>query len=832
MKLFSLKFVVPLVAILSLLAFNLPSQDNMLLKKIIEKLDTYGSSGSPEKTYLQTDKDFYVLGDTIWFKTYMVDGITHQKSSKSRVAYVEMLNDKDSIIAKRRLFVEGTSAMGDIEIPEDLDQGSYSLRTYTNYMLNDQNIPFFQKEVLITSKRSLVMAAGNTNRPSETWHVAGKTNNEINVRFFPEGGSLVFGLPGVLGIKVTDMDGNGLALNGSIHTSEGSIVTEFESSDFGLGMVNFTPQSKKRYYASIKHDGNEKRFEIPSPMSEGYSLNIKNRGDNLLIQVSSTKANPLKETLLIGHLRGNLIFKRLGVTGDNGKYAIKLLTQELPDGVAHFTLFTLDGEPICERLVFIDHPSNDAQVSIKTDRQSFGPKEKINLDITVSDSNGQPLNGDFAMSVSTSNDQLKRGNMSLKSWLLLDSDLGGTIKNPGFFFNDGSKRTKFLLDALMLTHGWRRFIWKDILNEKETGPNSHEPEKGIMVKGITTDFYKPSKSRKTLTTFNLLDAAMQDQQPTDENGRFSFGPYIFNGNITAVLQAVDASFRPKGRQKNIAISLEEQWPVVPDMPKFKKKNTGATFPTESENLEESAIYAQSYFGEELETIKLKEVTVNHKARSRARIIEAKINKTTPYGAPNIRVFRDSIRGWESMSVVDLLSRRGVRLNKLSNSVHYAIGPLILIDGTPSNIEMTRGMRANEVIYIDVVRPYNSGAAIYGARGAGGIIAIYTNQPLIEGEGNIRKIAPIPGIKTAKITGFQKVREFYSPDYSHQSQTKTDYRTTLYWNPKIEIDKVGHSDIQFYTGDVSGSYIIKFNGITDDGRLVNSSYYIDIDSTTK
>ncbi|TLP78774.1 hypothetical protein [Maribacter sp. ACAM166] len=841
MKLYSFKAALISIVFISFLAFNLPEQSNRLLKKITDSLEKYYDMDGPEKAFLETDKDMYVLGDTIWFKTYVVDGITHQASKKSKVAYVEMLNDNDSIVEKRRLFVEGTSGFGDILLSKMLNTGAYRLRTYTNYMLNDEYVSYFEKSISIATKSSSMVQVssesveiGNESKLEEVDAI------EVDLMFFPEGGDLVTGVSGVLGIKALDSRGVGQALKGSIHSTNGDLVAEFETAEFGLGKVNIIPKKNTDYYARINKGNEDRRFNLPVAKAAGYSLNIKNWKDNLLLQVTTTKGNSLEGTLLIGHLRGELIFKKLGTGVDKDSYAVRLLTEELQEGIAQFTLFSSDGNPICERLVFVDHPGIHAEVIIKTNKDNFVTKEKVNLDISVLNKKGNPLQGDFLTSVIPATHQLKQGNMGLKGWLLLNSDLGGTVVDPDFFFSEDTKQKRFLLDALLLTHGWRRFVWKEMLGDEIQKDVAYVPEKGIMIKGTMVDYYHPSMAKSVIAKFNVLEEALYDEQVADEKGQFSFGPYYFNDSITAIIQAVDTTIRAKSAQKNIAIIVEE-WPDIPKTAISKDSVVRDSKIFKIEEFYSQTEYPSSYFLDEQDLIKLNPVSIKAKKISRARFVEEELNKTTPYGRPDIRVFRDSVSGWQTMSVLGLLQRRGavtragtsMMTSTTSNSIS-AVGPLVLFNGTSTSITLAELniMRANEVVYVDIIRGYNSGASMYGARGMFGVIAIYTNPPSIEGLEKYNNPIDIPGIKTARITGFYKACEFYSPNYSEASTSKTelDYRTTLFWDPKVNLSKDGKTQIQFYTGDVTGDFMVKFQGISDTGKLVTGSHYFTVDNS--
>jgi len=181
----------------------------------------------------------------------------------------------------------------------------------------------------------------------------------------------------------------------------------------------------------------------------------------MLLQVTTNVDGSLKGTLLLGHLRGDLFFKRIEQDDSKNTYAVKLLTDELDDGVAALTLFTPNGEPVCERLVFKYNPENDVQISVVSDKTVYPYREQAEVDLKITDTQGNPVNGNFSMGVVTEN-SLGTKTPDIKSGLLLDSDVGGNVEAPGYFFgNESSSVRKYLLDALMLTRGWRRFVWKD-----------------------------------------------------------------------------------------------------------------------------------------------------------------------------------------------------------------------------------------------------------------------------------------------------------------------------------------------------------------------------------
>ena len=98
------------------------------------------------------------------------------------------------------------------------------------------------------------------------------------------------------------------------------------------------------------------------------------------------------------------------------------------------------------------------------------------------------------------------------------------------------------------------------------------------------------------------------------------------------------------------------------------------------------------------------------------------------------------------------------------------------------------------------------AAVYGVRGASGVISVYTHVgPFNANKLNLNNgsLEKYPNSSNFKINGFSKVREFYSPDYAvpKPEHRREDYRTTLYWEPNLQLDQNGESKIDFFPATI-------------------------------
>ncbi|MGX1928573.1 hypothetical protein [Flagellimonas sp. 2504JD4-2] len=782
------------------------AQENMSIPYLEKKLDRYIENEGPEKVYIQTDKDFYNIGNTIWFKAYLVDGVKHMQSTKSKVLHVVLLNDQDSVIAKRKLFVDTIGASGDIKITSNLEQGIYRLRGYTRYMFNEKEPFFFEKEISIWNQRTNQDKVSNDVAKKETQKVATSKISKPRMEFFPEGGYSVSDLESNIGIKVTDSIGNGIALKGKIVDQNDTIVCSFESHDFGLGFIKFVPKAGKNYYARFLNDKIEEKFALPKPLKKGYVMTVKNRGDHVLLRVASNIHRGLAGALVVAHLRGQVIFKkRIATTNGNDSYLVKFLTDGLMDGVAHFTLFTAEGEPVCERLVFIDPQDNDTSLSLTTDGETYGNRQPVVTSLQLSDNNGLPLDGDLSMSVANLGKHLGSQSVSnIKSWLLLESDIGNTMPNPDYFFEKPSFSKKYILDAFMLTHGWRRFVWKKVLDTTTSAPLTFLPEKGIVISGNTRAFKNPDKPMKAdlkLSLLGLNSDVYQENGKTDEQGRFHFGPYVFMDTAKVIIEANGRT--AKGKARNVTV---QRAPIeVEILPKRIGSERYKTFffNDVDRDFEENPFKTPMDFEFDPRLTVLEGVTVSAKKKTEQDIINEGIRKLKkPYLTPDYRMFVDST----SFSVTDVLRKRGVRA---SRSAVY------VLDGMVIDAEMAELLNPSSIVVVDAIKTYDKS----GPRIA--MVAMYTKQglgiPLDDG--------PFPGVANFEVAGFSKTREYYAPYYGKHKEehNRPDYRTTLHWEPFVKTTEEERNPITFYTGDNNGEYVIKVEGLTEDGRPVYGSH---------
>jgi len=786
-----------------------------------EKLSEYRLTDYPEKVYIHTDKPYYSLDESIWFTGYLVNGITNTQSAKSAVLYVELINDQDIVVAQKKLFIDKVSVAGDFKIPKYWKQGKYLLRSYTNEIRNNGPNYFFQKEISIwdtdkndrlQSQRSLIkevvenIESSNIPRP--------------DLHFYPESGYLVEGIQNKVAIKIKDSLFENANLSGIIIDNEGTEISNFKTLKFGLGVFSFTPEPNKSYNAIINVNNVEEYYPLPKALPEGYVINVLNNGDHVLVEVNSTTKTGLRGTFLVAHQRGVHIYSNYEESSRK-KYAIKIITTQLNDGVTHLTLFDSSGNPVCERLIYVNNPNNSATVEIKKSQNLLKTRQKITVNLGVKSKTGTSIPSVLSMSVRdlrAAPYNAKGGN--IRTWLLLNSDLRGEVKNPGYFFeNENDFRKRYLLDLVMLTNGWRRFIWKEFLYEPKKEGN-FPIEKGIHISGRTLNLKKPYNNTTASTRLSFIGPFHQETQQSSTNGKFNFGPYIFHDTIPTLLEARLTNFKSK-EEKNRKVLIHVDKPI--ESPAVTRNGIlKSSFSDESQIagfLKTANYIKQINFEFGINSNLLDEVTVTSKRKEEVDERIQEMNERTLYGEPSDRIVMDDVDGSDLRSIFDLLRRiGGVNVSGTSISIRGGGTPAFYLDGMEIDSSFVGSLSGSNIAFIDVLK--GNDAAMFSNSG-NGVIAIYSD---LGSNVDSRNVKRKPGIIDFMARGFYTAKEFYSPNHISVTDEifEVDVRTTLHWDPQIRVTENSKKEISFFTCDAKGDYIIEIEGVSDMGEPIHGS----------
>ncbi|MCD8167549.1 MAG: MG2 domain-containing protein [Bacteroides sp.] len=119
-----------------------------------------------EKIYVQTDRNVYMSGETVWFRAHLVDALFLKQANASRYVYVELINPLNDIVQRIKIRPDSIGCFyGHVLLEEDLPEGNYVLRAYTWFMQNQGEDYFFRKSIYITDPTREKIAPEVTFRP-------------------------------------------------------------------------------------------------------------------------------------------------------------------------------------------------------------------------------------------------------------------------------------------------------------------------------------------------------------------------------------------------------------------------------------------------------------------------------------------------------------------------------------------------------------------------------------------------------------------------------------------------------------------------------------------
>jgi hypothetical protein len=646
-------------------------------------------------------------------------------------------------------------------------------------------------------------------------------SNKVDVQFFPESGNLINGVFEKVAFKAVGADGLGVDIKGFIADDQNNQISALGESHFGMGTVNFEPESGKTYKAHITYpDGSEYIFDLPKAVDNGYVLSINSmRDDKVYVSIlpgknSGSSTPSLSGLTLIAQAGGEICYAGKSKDGATS-FSAAIDKNKFPSGIIQFTLFSATGDPLNERLIFVQNP-DQLKLAVTTEKQSYKPREKVTINLNAKTSEDKPIVGSFSASVidesKVTTDEANE--ISIFSTLLLTSDLRGYIEKPNYYFTNVSNETKANLDVLMLTQGYHRFEWKQLLVDKFTSI-VFKPERSLEVTGHLKTFGGKPVPNGKVTLFSTSGGTFIIDTVADANGKFTFKDLVFRDSIKFVIQARTAKDR-----KNLDITLDNVTPQpvgpnknVPDL-QVNINDGASAYLLNSKKLYDE----QVKYGIGNHTIVLKEVVIREK---RENPFKNSANLNGAGNADQTLTSKDLMYGGGMLSQV----LQG-RLNFVTfrNGIPYSTRspntPMqIVLDGTYVEPDFLDNLTPSDVATVEVLRTIGN-TAIYGSRGGGGVLVITTKRG---GETVYNKYAP--GIVTYAPKGYYRAREFYSPKYD-DPKTNTqmqDLRSTIYWAPGLLTDKDGNTSLSFFNADAKGMYRVIIEGIDAEGNLGRQVY---------
>jgi len=771
--------------VLSLLSLCSMAQ---VIQEVQNSFNLYKQSALQEKIFVHTDKNVYLAGEIVWFKVYCVDGNDHKPLHLSKVVYVDVLDNSQNRVVEGKIAMKDGVGDGSLYIPVTMSNGSYKFRAYTSWMKNFSPEYYFEKEITLINPLRIPEKAAKT------------ATDDYDIQFFPEGGNLVAGIKSVVAFKAVGHDGKGANVSGIVVDAKNDTVARFKSLRFGMGKFSFTPAAAEAYRAIVKAgDTPPVTKSLPDVSSQGYVMAIAGGGSNNLNVSVTTTDNTASNVYLFVHTRQTVKVAESAALV-NGTAHFLVSKDELGDGISHFTIFSSAKQPVCERLYF-KRPPQELLITAASDQQQYGTRKHVNVNVSAKNAQGGALAADMSMAVYRVDSVQAVDESNIFSYLWLSSDLKGHIESPDYYLKNANAETDEALDNLLLTQGWSRFSWNEVLENKTPAFNflpeydghiitakivnaqSNTPAKGIItylgVPGkrvqlyssqsdslghlsfFTKDLYGPGEV--IVQTNELVDSTYRIDMVSpfsEQYSRTSFPAFEFHGDMTAALE--DHSLGIQALNIYTGNLLKQYYNPVTD--------------------------SSAFYGTPYKTYKLDDFT-------------------------RFTTMEEDLR--EYVSEDNIVNSRGNFHIKVLNSHGFLDGdPLCLVDGVPVfNINKIFTIDPLKVRKLEVM-PFRY---YYGPSEEEGIFSFTTYK------GDLGGVELDPRAIVVDYEGMQLHREFYSPTYDSEAQATSripDFRNVLYWTPEVNASGA----VSFYTSDQPGKYVGVVQGLTASGAA-GSQYFM-------
>ena len=793
-------------------------------------LQQYNAKAPQEKLYLHFDNSNHTNGQTIWYKAYLMNGF--QPSLLSKNLYIDWYDENGVLISATATPIAYSYAAGHFKVPDNYTGNNLHAIAYTKWMRNFDSAYFFQQHFKIVNNRTQSLAHE-------------KNIKESSIQFLPESGNLINNKLNVIAFKT--LNGLGLPENiiGIIKNNKGDSVSSFKTIHDGMGKFQFVPLLGQKYTAywtdvlGIKHN-------TPLPIAEevGVNLNVEPGRSNRIFHVQRTKDAPasMQQLNLVGQMNGSILFMaKLNLT-DKESITSTLPLNKMLTGILKLTLFDANNSPLCERQLFVKNEDYKLNTTITIDTLNTLKRGKNVYEIELKDT----TYASYSLSITDANTNQFNDN-NIVSHLLLNGELAGHVNNPAYYFSSNADSVANHLDLVMLTNGWSRYNWKVILSNATPDLKYARDSVYQTLNGKIADY--GSKKPKKLETINLIFVAKDSSNnmitlPVMEDGSFTSANAMLY-DTTKIYYKVNGTTALSN--KNITIENDLFKPdskLVLDFSKSTQDTAGLS-------------QLQSIINEQLKSDalnknnSLKEVTVFSKQKTRLKELDKKYTFGIFSGESAAAFDMSTLENAShTIDIFDFLTGKIPGL-EVGNSVGgtFTEGVINYRGGTPSfylnempiQTSQLRNINLSDIAYVKVLTQFIGGL--------NNSFATTTKEVMINGKNTLvtsstdnhasnvaiamytKKLDDLladskrfntSGMDYKPYVGYISHKEFYTPNYAEKSQENLkDLRTTLLWNPWINLDKTHQKvKVEFYNNDVTKNFRLVLEGMDSKGKLVS------------
>lgn len=750
-------------------------------------------SRNTESVFLHLNKTAFLPNEELWFSAYVVDLQTNTPLSEASNLQVDVYDSSGNFIEKETVFVWNGKASGYINLTKDTyTHGKYYLKARTPYM----------KEQI--EDLSYVGSFSIVNDP----YLAKDISPEYNVQLMAEGGDLLANVENSLGVKLetnihADKNYKGLLLNRNNDT-----LNRFSSNQYGLAQVSFIPELNEDYRVELKlSNGKKLTQKVPEILENGISLSANVREDEVFISVKTNEQS-------YSRIKGKVFNLAISKNADIKNYSFRIpeaskealfrfKNDSIFKGVNRITVFDDEFKPISERLIFNYYELPESEIEITTTR-----KAGDSIQISLAGVDEELYN--LSISALPANTKSYKPGNNIISAILLQPYVKGEIEGAQYYFNEEVKQRKrsYDLNMLLLTQGWSKFEWNEILNSSQ---KDIERIRGFKLLGSIK-----GKSKHDGQIFIRDDkTGLMNLAELKSNGSFEFENLFLEDSTELSVGILNSR---KGKVEKPVVNYR----IVPGKsrttPSLNDLLAGANYDRYYSTPFEDFVNTS----EMLETVNITGVKKSEKDEAEEEMI---MLNTTSALSKFIKIDEDKERMFHY--VTQLIEQNGFRVLRTMGDLKIysktpvafqraVLTPQLYVDGMRiMDFDMLQTMRTDEIEYIYFNR---SALAGYGQGAGNGVIKIKMKdgQSAFNRRETIRKIL---------ITdAYQQQKKYYAPKYrSYTSNLFQDFGT-IGWIPELIISPETETGFSI-RNTMQKNISLYIEGFTQSGKLVSQKLVV-------
>jgi hypothetical protein len=756
----------------------------------------------PEKVYLHYDKSSYYAGETIWFKGYLMAGIF--PATETKTLYVDWISDNGSVLLHTVSPIVDAVTNGQFEVPSNYSGNFVHVRAYTKWMLNFDTAFLYSKDIQIIPKDPFITKTPIAIIPS--------------LQFFPEGGDIIAGIKNRIAFKANDQYGRPVSIKAKLYDDKGSMLQSFSSVHDGMGSFFLQPKEGSNYTIKWTDEKNmEHSSSLPQIKQAGIAMQVTIENKKRVISLIGTSQLPgsLQQLHLIGTMSQTLVFKTDVQLNETNSARRIIPTDHLPTGILTITLFDAGWNAIAERITFINNNDYSFQPQMEVQRWGLGKRKRNEIEIRVPDS---LQNANLSIAVTDAAIE-KDTSDNIVSNFLLTSEIRGKVFNAAYYFSNNSDSVAQHLDLVMLTNGWRRFKWEDVVKGKLPEINYPKDTSYLTLSGKVFGVAKNQLSgRESIALLIKEKDSSTKFLMMNINSDGSFGdPNIVLFDTLKVYYSLKAKFLKAAEARFMTDRLP-----APSYISFARNfvNSKTIFDT-------TGTYHHSLLASKsLEIMNIdrgqimKTVVITATKKPPVKVLDEKYTSGLFKGEDAYQF--DLVNDPASTGYPDIFSYlqgrvAGLQINTTTSPPSFSwrgsSSVAVFLDEMQTDADMISTVPVSDIAYVKVFRPPFIGAV---GGGSGGAIAIYTRK-------GSDQTSSKGGLSSNTVAGYTPIKQFYSPNYDafDPRNDHLDIRTTLYWNPLLSTTENKKTiKLSFHNNDVTKSFRVVIEGMTRDGLLTH------------